>query len=57
MAAAGGIVTNNSCATEFYIPCASGAKADIQFNIVRFSKMEKSILRLAQTAELLIVRV
>ena len=47
-----GLSPNNSCATEFYIPCASGAKADIHVYIVRFAKMEISILRMAQRAEL-----
>ena len=44
--------TNNSCATAFYIPCASGAKVDIQFHIVRFAKMDISMLRIAERAEL-----
>ena len=47
-----GLSPNKSCATEFHIPCASGAKADIQFYIVRFAKMGISILRIAPRAEL-----
>ena len=47
-----GLSPNKSCATEFYIPCASGAKADIQFYIVRFAKLKISILRIAQRSEL-----
>ena len=51
VAAAGGIIKNSSRATEFYITCASGAEADIQFYIVRFATMDMSILRIAQRAE------
>ena len=45
-------LSTNSSLIEFSIPCASVSIADIQFYIVRFARMDISILRIAQRAEL-----